>query len=459
MEPWKIPLRILVIVAAPLGACYTPHRPAVGEHEDGTHGTSDASSTTTASASDGVTSAATSVDTFESGEDATWSGESDSGTTSDEGCGNGIVEEPETCDDGDGVDGNGCNNDCNPSGQTLWTVTYDGAAHLVDWPTRIAVASDDSVVIAGYEGALPADLPLLHRYDANGKVHWRQTFLVAGGGGEATGVALTADDIVVVSAHDATASGGVIARFALEDGALEDELPTLAVPYDVVVRTDGRMFACGSTTMGPDAGRLWTAAYSEFGNQLWEVVDGEGMQGAGLSLALVEDDGIVVLGSRDHATILDRRDADGNRLWVNTFGLNGKDVSGAPAQGVVLTGSAGRSDAFVSVFDGDGVVAWMDVADLGQSSGSGIAFDSAGNFVVAGSVYNNAFSSDALVLKYDPGGTLLWSQHWDISNDSPLDSTHGMSVATDSTDAILLTGQFRPNDSDATDIWVRKLTP
>src|SRR5690606_23029327 len=54
-------------------------------------------------------------------------------------CGDGQLDGPESCDDGDGVDGNGCNNDCNESGQPLWTVTYDHPSHDSDTASGVAL--------------------------------------------------------------------------------------------------------------------------------------------------------------------------------------------------------------------------------------------------------------------------------------------------------------------------------
>ncbi|MBC8073388.1 MAG: hypothetical protein IAG13_34025, partial [Deltaproteobacteria bacterium] len=124
--------------------------------------TSDA--TTSSSAQESFTAGST------SSSDAETSASADSGsdTTTGEGCGNGVVDGPELCDDGDGIDGNGCNNDCAPSGRELWTVTYDGVEHLSDRPSGLAVASDDSVLVVGYEDAMPQGLPLIHRYDRDG---------------------------------------------------------------------------------------------------------------------------------------------------------------------------------------------------------------------------------------------------------------------------------------------------
>jgi cysteine-rich repeat protein len=458
MMPW--PTIPLALFGTALGsACYSPHLPATGgpgETSGSTAASSDATTTSSAQESSTAGSTAGSDDSTGTGTGAP--ADSGSDTATGDGCGNGVVDGSELCDDGDRIDGNGCNNDCTPSGQVVWTVTYDGTEHLSDSPSRIAVASDDSVIVVGHEGATPDSLPLIHRYDGDGIALWQNTFTVAGGGGEATGVAVSLDDEIVVSAQDAIGSTGVLTRFSL-DGVVDDEIATAMAPHDVVVDANGRIFTCGRATMAPDPQRLWISAYSEFGNQLWEFVESEGTQGSASGLALVEDDGVAVVGQRDDSMVVERRNADGDRLWLHTFGLDGYDIAGAAGLGVAVTGSDTVPNAFVSAFDIEGDITWMDVADVGQAFADGITFDLLGNVVVAGTVYNNAFSSDALVMKYDAAGSLLWSEHWDIDESSPLDATQAHGVAIDSAGAILLTGNSEPQGSGATDIWVRKLTP
>src|SRR5690606_31737657 len=41
-------------------------------------------------------------------------------------CGNGVVDEGEECDDGNTINGDGCNADCRPSETLEWSVVYDG---------------------------------------------------------------------------------------------------------------------------------------------------------------------------------------------------------------------------------------------------------------------------------------------------------------------------------------------
>jgi cysteine-rich repeat protein len=52
-------------------------------------------------------------------------------------CGDAIVDAGEACDDGNGADGDGCNRDCLPSGQLLWSDRYD--AGRSDYAHRVAI--------------------------------------------------------------------------------------------------------------------------------------------------------------------------------------------------------------------------------------------------------------------------------------------------------------------------------
>jgi cysteine-rich repeat protein len=66
-------------------------------------------------------------------------------------CGDGIVDENEACDDGNESDGDGCNVDCRPSGELLWTWEADddvvSAAVAADDTIYVALGNDDATVV------------------------------------------------------------------------------------------------------------------------------------------------------------------------------------------------------------------------------------------------------------------------------------------------------------------------
>jgi cysteine-rich repeat protein len=104
---------------------------------------------------DGTSGGDTSIDatTFDVDETtamdgATSAGESD-GTGVVPGCGNSIVEGIETCDDGNDMNGDGCNNDCNESGMLAWQLLWDGGRDGWDRVHDLGLLPDGSVVTAG----------------------------------------------------------------------------------------------------------------------------------------------------------------------------------------------------------------------------------------------------------------------------------------------------------------------
>src|SRR5689334_141080 len=65
-------------------------------------------------------------------------------------CGNGRIDGDEVCDDGNTVTGDGCNADCQPGGQEIWTVILDGGAQDRDEAHRVAVDADDDIYVTGF---------------------------------------------------------------------------------------------------------------------------------------------------------------------------------------------------------------------------------------------------------------------------------------------------------------------
>lgn len=145
----------------------------------------------------------------------------------------------------------------------------------------------------------------------------------------------------------------------------------------------------------------------------------------------------------------------GNRLWLKQLGTAGNDyLQGLEVNttgDVYLTGytesefdgqsSAGGIDLFLVKLDTDANQQWIvqqgtDTTD----SINGITLDSSGNVILAGYTSgslggSNAGSSDLLIMKYDPDGTLLWTQQ----NGS--DGTElPRAIARDSADRLFLTG-------------------
>src|SRR5262249_44115174 len=65
---------------------------------------------------------------------------------SDFACGNGVLEVGELCDDGNLVDGDGCDADCFASGGVLWTQIYDLGNSGDDFAEAVALLPGGDVV-------------------------------------------------------------------------------------------------------------------------------------------------------------------------------------------------------------------------------------------------------------------------------------------------------------------------
>ncbi|NLF29381.1 MAG: hypothetical protein GX591_00680 [Planctomycetes bacterium] len=178
-------------------------------------------------------------------------------------------------------------------------------------------------------------------------------------------------------------------------------------------------------------------------------------------------------------------DADGNVLVTGTTGL--ADFAGGANELPAANAPAGASDAFVAKLTPDGRLLWATyVGGSGSDAGFGVAADSAGNVLVAGSTFstdlggaggaaNNSAkgASDAFVAKLTPDGALTWVTYL---GGAGLDSAAGLAV--DAADHVLVTGTTTSsafaggsNDAaanntfqggpwpDAGDAFVARLTP
>jgi hypothetical protein len=147
------------------------------------------------------------------------------------------------------------------------------------------------------------------------------------------------------------------------------------------------------------------------------------------NLLLVATDGtrdVYLAGTTDtYDTFLIKHDADGNRLWIRTFGGPNHDYLssvGVDASGrVFVTGyvfsppPSLRSDCFLTLYDATGNILrtqlihisdWETIVCYGAS-------DALGNIYVGGNVADSiARTTDAFLVKYDASGSTLWTRQF-----------------------------------------------
>jgi uncharacterized delta-60 repeat protein len=345
-------------------------------------------------------------------------------------CGDGFPQtiNGELCDDGDGVEGDDCNADCDTSG--LWTATYNGNADNNDVVNGVAVDGSGNVIAVGatFDAAQNDDV-WIRKYGPDGAVQWTQTYhAVTSDIGRAVAVA-GSDDIFVagssftlnddrdiwVRRYDPSGGGGFIVT---ANGAGNGADEALGIAID----PSGNLLVAGYVTTAAAGRDIWLRKYTAAGATLWtRTAAGTGGQ---------NDEGHAVAS-----------DAAGNVI-VTGFAWAGAD----------------ERDVWVRKYDPDGDELWTATHDGPASAsdeGNGVATDSAGNVIVTGYEETAAQGRDVWVRKYDPDGAEIWTQTYN----APQDATDiGRGVAVDADDAIVVGGSiFRGPQSD--NVWVRKYDP
>ena len=146
---------------------------------------------------------------------------------------------------------------------------------------------------------------------------------------------------------------------------------------------------------------------------------------------------------------------DGTKLWSRQIGTPGSDMGRAVAAdtsgNIYIAGNAGGpldgnawagdSDIFVTKFDRDGNRLWTrQSGTTGADSAGAVVVDGSGNIYIAGYATGSlngspyAGSADAVLLKYDPSGSLLYSREFgtagsDVANAVTVDPSGNVYVA------------------------------
>jgi cysteine-rich repeat protein len=366
-------------------------------------------------------------------------------------CGDGALDPDEACDDGNEVDGDGCNRDCIVSGTLLWTVTHDGPANTNDRAAAVAIADNGTIVAAGMQWADAAEDVWMARYYGDGVQIW------------------TSDD------GDGLGSA---AKVAIDDAG------------DIVV--------CGAGTFA--ATSAWVRKYDGNGTRAWEVIRPNQGDGVDCRALAITDDDAVIVGGREYVGVyqgwIARIEADGSEGWSELVlysqyawpdDLIVTVDGGVLAAGHEYDGVGGNTnwlarwevdapgttwdqhiatEQHMSIFADDPSDAillirraiWSDAVDWAWHDADGAArpgldypvepesmlidaaFDGAGNTAIVGWI-PKAADFDAWLGKYAPDGTLLWSAIHDAGGpltDTPNDTYTAVAIGPD--DAIVVVG-------------------
>ncbi len=430
------------------------------------------------------TSSSSSSSSSSSGEPGTSEGGESSSTGVMAGCGDGVVDDPEQCDDGNQIDGDGCNQDCLPSGQLLWEATQPGGVGLTDEGVGCEVDGTGSILITGSISIGPGNDDIwVRKYSFAGVPLWTQTH---GGTGlvkdQGRGVVVDAAELVYVAGFANTLmqdNDVFVRKFAAEGTPLWTKVYNGAVTLSdaasaAALTPEGDLLVGGAVSVLDAGTDTWLRKYSPEGATLWTRTHAGASKGNDATNALaVTSDGFIYAAGQEGVTgegsniWLGKYDPDGNQLWSRLYsGAAGKNdyLYGAVAMddgGVVVCGYETAVDipwmSFLRRYDGAGLAMWTKVESGPELLGAlcwGLDRAANGDILFAGAVIQGT-TREPQVRRLTADGTEVWSTIVAGAGDG---ASQARCIREAPDGALFVTGS-QDDGTDGRDIWVARFSP
>ncbi len=444
---------------------------------------------------DGSETSSTSSTTGSSSQDASSTLEDDAassgGSTSDPGgststgedvepgCGDAVLQEGEVCDDGNGIEGDGCNPDCTLSGEPVWELVRESELQIAD----LAFSARGTVIAVGwYEDRAPNVGPFVAEFTPDGEEIWLRQHPDSALRWSSYDRVSVGDDggihIVGVSQPQGDAQRAALSVLCDADGEIvwaqsEGEFTALDQSWrDVLAMSDGGHLVTGSLgrASDPEPAELTFALrrYDAAGALVWSVSDDVGLdsQGYGYSLLRAPSGEHVVVGSRDYGTEAS--------LWVSRYDDDGVELSTFEfreiltryfmfaaafddAENLVTCGRLRRGSAVGPVcmaFSSAGELLWqakLPQPGFGDDAARRVVIDSAGRIAVAGEAFDGDRGWQAMVWKLSSQGELLWTRQYGEPATTRADFASALLV--DDADMLIVGGRAGAAS------WLMKLSP
>lgn len=467
--------------AATVGTGSTPT--GGGADDDGDNDDGQSMMTTTGPDPDsGTTNGTVTEGQTDTGESATDTSD-DTGMTDDTGggglCGNSVVDEGEGCDMPNGVDADGCNEDCTISGAVLWSHTQAGGLGLEEDLFGIAVDEESNAYVSGaFNNDVTGTDFWVRQYTADGGLGWTVSIAGSAMAGDSALAIVRYDEAVYVAGTLNTTGASNnwrVQEYTLDGGAgwnasYNGVLGGADVAESVAADTLGNVYVVGRQTVELQSRNIYVQQHLSGGMVGWTA----GYSGAALgddrALAVATDPtgNVIVVGfetvtGQGRDGWIRKYDAAGAVLW--TEGYQGLAALNDQAEAVVtdaagnvfVAGSEGTmaqgAVAWVRRYDPEGVEAWTQPWSGLTAEGAsmlGVALDGAGHLVAVGTE-TVAGVQQGLVRKYDAAGNVLWSETYGEG-----ETARVRAVTIGPGDRIWIAGG-RDLGIDGRDTWVARL--
>ena len=391
-------------------------------------------------------------------------------------CGNGVVEGDEMCDEANGIDGDGCNEDCTESGAVLWEHTHVGGGGEMERLFAVVTDDDGNVYVTGRvsDGTSGTDL-WIRQYTADGGLGWTVS-IDGGAAGHDSGqdIARFGDVLYVVGALLTTeqSNNWHLGEYTLDGGAGWSDTYNGAASGDdratgIAVDVRGNLYAAGWELSEPQDRDILVRQYLPGGAVGWSAVHATAGSDGATAITVDLLGNVVVTGWEDgegQDVWVRKYDPTGRAIWTQTYqgeaGLDdlGTGVATDADGNIVVVGGVGTANGtawWVRFYDSDGLEVWTRTWEGPSREGAfalGVAVDNVGDIVVVGSETDAGIQA-ALVRKYELDGNLRWSQTY---ASGAVGSQAARSVAIGTDNQIWIAGSADLG-IDLLDAWIARI--
>lgn len=408
----------------------------------------------------------------------------DDGETGDETggqsqCGNGMIEAGETCDEANGQDADGCNEDCTASGEILWSHTQ--AAGLAGSEELFGVVADDDAnvyVTGAFRNDKTGTDYWIRQYTEDGGLGWTVSLNGSAASNDSgRGITRVGGSVYVagflnnaLASNDWRVGEYTLAGAAGWTSGFNGALAGSDVAESIAADVAGNVYVAGRQAVDLAGQNILIRQYTPGGAAGWTAGAGGASDDRALGVATDGEGNVVAVGFE---TIT----AQGRNVWVRKYDPTGEvvftqtyagvdaldDQANAVAtdgagnivvaghEGTILQGSVG----WLRSYDPAGAVQWTQQYTGGSNEGAvfhAVAVDSMGHVVTAGTE-TLAGVADGLVRKYDAAGMLRWSETYATDADA---NQIIRGVTTGPGDGIWIAGGLDLG-IDGRDTWVARL--